>query len=543
MGNKILAVLALALLLAPASALAQSVTYSPVIPIGIGFGPLSIVPVSVGSPVFASGDSLWVRSYETSSLLLLSLLAPNGTLTPSAYLGPGGLVSLYTFGVGDSPGQWTLEATVASTGESSNTTVTLQAPTQGLTPAFSGATLSNNNLALGFDLPPTPAYNIQACSVGPLVNTTLTFRFPASLGGSMVVAVSGNNVSVRTSPALSPFSFWFELYSLRGYYEGGSLVYTSTLAADSGVGSGGQSGTAQSIELNDQLYLRPGRYELLAFVNGPSGLSTYESQLLNTGSPPWIPLDGCTELSTVTASQFVMNTNLDGPSSTWPSFLITMFDYNGIDNFTITRIPTTEARIDVRSATQDERLAGVSLSASGQGIQSWEQFASGVYIIGSAFPMNVTVGVDFEGIVQQTFSVTVASPNSATTLKVPVGTVHVLTSAQGAPVANASVVATPLAGQGSDLPTFHTSDAGTLTLFLPPGAYNLTASSSGGTSTVSVTVSAGGSVLETIDLGSAAFPYVVYLAAAILAVGAALNLLVWRAYFARKAAYREGRVS
>jgi hypothetical protein len=542
-GGRLLLVLALGLLLVPAAALAQpggtTVTVSAGPGFGIGFGPLSIVPLSTGTPIFAPGDSIWIRSYENSSVLLLSLTAPNGTVARGAFLQPGGLMSLHTFTAGDPVGEWTVQGTLASTGATYNATVALTDPPPPLIPRFDGANLTYNDLALTFSVPATSDYNMQACTMGLATNSSIEYGLPASLGGTLVAYMEGNSVYVKTPATSSPFSVWFELWALRGYQEGGSIVSVTTLAADTRVIDAGPTEEIQSATLNGQLNLRVGRYDLRTFVRDSSGFEAYDSRLLKTGPGTWVSLDGCTELTSVTSPSFTMNTNLDRANSTWPRTLVMMFDGGGVGNFTITRVPVMEARIDVRSEAQKGALAGVTMSAGGPGVQSWDSFSSSIYLIGSSFPLNVTVGINFEGVVSTDFVAQVMEPYSTATLLVPTGTLHVLTTAEGAPLSNATVTVVPEAGVSVPLPTFRTSDAGTLTLTLPPGVYNMTASSAGRTATARVSLSSGGSAEAEFDLGAKTFPYLLYLEAAVLVAAAALDALVWRAFLEKRGTYRE----
>ncbi|MDG6985336.1 MAG: carboxypeptidase regulatory-like domain-containing protein [Nitrososphaerota archaeon] len=536
MRDRLLLLVALTLLAVPAAAFSQPAasTSVPPPPIGIGFGPLSIIPASVGTPVFAPGDSLWVQSNDSSSVLFLSLRAPNGTSTPNYYLEPGGLISLHTFGSGDQAGGWTISTTIATTGETGNATVTLAKPTLALVPAFANATLSDNSLSLGYTVPSTAAYNIQACTMGSGATDRTDYQLPGDIGGTLEVSVSGNTVSVNTPPALSQFSVWVELYALRTYDEGSAMVSASTLAAQTQVLSAGSGQESQNASLTDELHLRVGRYDMRTFVRGPSGLTSYDTQLVHTSQASWVSLEGCTQLSAVTGGSFSMVSNMDGGNSTWPRFLYTMYDDGGVGNFTISKVPVSEARVDVRSAAQGRRLVGTTMTASGTGISSWDSFDSGIYIVGTKFPLNVTVRIDFEGVTSEEFSALIASPFASVPLLVQVGTLDVLTTTGGRPAANATldVTAGPLLDPNQ--PVYKTGEAGTFIYNLPPGDYTVSASGSGRTASATGLVVSGGATNLSIEVGTQPPPYLLYLTAVVLVVAVGLNVVFWRSYLERK---------
>ena len=482
---------------------------------------------------------MWVQSYADSSVLFLSLRAPNGTSTPTLYLEPGGIIDIHTFTSTDPLGTWTVSTTEASSGQAGSANVTLARPTLDLVPTLTEANLTYNNLQLSFSVPPSDGYNIQACAMGSGQNSSTTYQLPSDIGGSLGVILSGAAATVTTLPAYSRFSVWFELYSLRSYFEGNSLVSVNTLAAETGVINAGSIEEQQVAAFTDQLNLRAGRYELRTFVQGPSGLTTFDSQFLKLVSTTWVSLDGCSKLSSVISSSFTMTTNLENSTSSWPRSLVTMYDEGGVDGYNISRIPAQEARIDVVSATQKEKITGVTLSASGAGIRSWDPFDSSIYIIGAGFPFNVTVSIEYEGISSQHFDVALTSPFSTMALLVPVGTAVVQSTSQGSPLANATFTVVGDSQPSIHEPTFKTNDAGTYTLTLPPGTYNVTGTYEGRSATFAATVVEGGATSVKLDLGAQTIPYLLYLVAGLLAIGAALNFVFWRAYLERRDTYKQ----
>ena len=174
------------------------------------------------------------------------------------------------------------------------------------------------------------------------------------------------------------------------------------------------------------------------------------------------------------------------------------------------------------------------MTASGTGISSWDSFDSGIYIVGTKFPLNVTVRIDFEGVTSEEFSALIASPFASVPLLVQVGTLDVLTTTGGRPAANATldVTAGPLLDPNQ--PVYKTGEAGTFIYNLPPGDYTVSASGSGRTASATGLVVSGGATNLSIEVGTQPPPYLLYLTAVVLVVAVGLNVVFWRSYLERK---------
>lgn len=538
MGSKTLVLLVLVLLAAPASALAQS-GGSTTPSIGLGYGPQSIEPADLGVPVFAQGDQIWIESFENTSSLYATLSTPGsaGGLTvpvvQGRYLGPGSLIHLYTFGSSDPLGTWTLDFFSAASGLSSSIGVTLANATS-LVPTYEGGGVAGNDLKLSYSLPPTPAYDIQVCAMGASQTSSASFKLPGSIGGALDVDLAGEAAAVSAPIAVASFTGWLELYTERAYQSGGTLVSEETLAArSSGVFFlNGSTPSGVSFFTTD-LNLRAGRYDLRAYVRTPSGLDSYDAPFLLLDGGSWVSLNGCTQLTGVSSGTFILTTNLDNPNATWPRLLYTMYTAEGVDGVTSSRIPASEARIDIRNSATAGPVPGIEIRAEGAGVQSWSGFDSGVYVIGAGYPLHVRVTLGFEGVVSESFNVTVLGPFEHVSMAVDAGTLVVHTSANGKPLANATVVVSPgTGGQASFVP----GPEGNVTLTLPPGDYGVTASFSGRTGAGDGHVLPGGVSYVRIDLSSGGTPIVADLLAVVLIVGVGTDFLVWRAYLERRSA-------
>jgi hypothetical protein len=531
-GSRLVLAITALLILSPSFAFAQSVSPEPPATVGLGFGPLSIEPVNLGIPVYAPGDQLWVQSFENKSGTFLTLAPPSGNPGSSVLLAAGGLIRLHTFADSDPSGVWTLWVESLGSGTTIVLNVTLAAAPPQLLPNFVRGNLSGNELKLTYGIPPTPAYNIQECTMGTAGGSSTSFRLPTSIGGTLSVDLSGGEATVATSGALTTFTGWLEVHTSRAFANGEALVSEETMAARTpGVFDLNGTSLGQVVQLSPEMSLRPGRYDLRAFVSGPSGLASYDAPYLRTNSSGWIALSGCTQLSSVGSSSFVMSDSLDDSNSTWPRSLYTMYTVGGVDSFTVSGVPTMEARIDVRNTETLANLAGVELQATGEGVQSWGTLGGGVYVIGTSFPLRVSVGATFRGVVSESYNVTISDSFSHVQLGVEAGTLTVRTSDGGLPLANVPVDVSAKSPGGA---SFMTDGHGNLTLTLPPGVYNVTASYAGKTASNEGDVQAGADALLSIDFGTHSSPYAVYALFVVLAVGLGINVAVWRAYVKRR---------
>lgn len=501
---------------------------------GLGYGPLSIEPATLGTPVYSPGDQVWVQSYLNTTSEFVSLTPPDGTPSSGTYLAPGALMRLRTFNASDRLGVWTVAVLDPSTGASSSVTVTLASPAASLVPKLVGSNLSANTLNLDYGVPPTAAYDIQGCLMGSQTGPSSTYQLPAGVGGAMKVSLAGNGVAVTASSTLTPINTWFELYSQRSYDESGALVSKLMLAAQTDVLNVAASSRPTTTQFTDNLNLRVGRYELRAYVRTASGLDVFESGFLRTNDTAWVSLDGCTQLVEPSSSTMVLSANLNGPNSTWPRSLYTMYDVGGIDSFNLSKVPTMEARIDLRSATNAKTLAGVVATVTGEGVQEWNYFDSSVHLVAASFPLSAAVAVDFEGVATRTFNVTIQAPFSSAYLLVPVGTIDIHAASGGQGAVNASV---SVSEPGSAPASFRADGHGNLTIIVPPGRYLVNASYAGRSASASIDVGSGGTTPVSLSLGGQTYPIVYYALVGVLAVAAALNLLVWRAYLERKATF------
>jgi hypothetical protein len=527
--------LAAALILFPQAALSQTVTitYSP--GIGLGYGPQSIVPVGAGVPIYTVGDSIWAQSYINSSTITLTLNSPKGTVTNAVYLSPESIAKVYTISPSDPPGEWTLLVyQSASSSTFSQVNIDVSNTTSLQAPAYVGAGLSNGAVSIGYEMPTTSAYAVQACLLGAQASPETVLPLPTLLGGAMDVTLNGTTVSSFSPSSKSAFESWFELYTQRTWVNGTNLVSDQVLAAETRVVTEGITSGAVTTALAASMNLRTGRYDLRTYVRDSAGLLTFDTPYLRTNGSTWISLQGCSSLGNVVSDSFVLSGALNTTTSQWPRHLLTMYDVNGVDSFTLSSVPTQEVRVGLGNSTQARELAHVGVQASGPGVAAWEAYNGSVYVIASSFPLDLSIMISFENITSETFQAQFASPFEATTLQIPTGAINVTALASGVRLANATV---SVGAIGPTTGSVRTNGSGSASIVLPPGSYNLTLSNSGSVVTQTVQLSQGQTVSVALDSASPGFPVLAAALALVLVASVGVNLLIWRAYARRKSSF------
>lgn len=503
--------------------------------LGLGYGPSSIEPASVGIPIYAAGDQLWVQSYETSDSLTISLNSPMGTVTGPTTLEPGGLFNLYTFSPQDPTGQWTVAIFDFNTEAVSSANIIFDKAPPELAPTPAGTNTTGNSVNLLYTLPSTSAYGIQGCTMGTSTGPSSSFRLPASPGGTIQFSLNGTTASISTQSITEPLTAWFDLYTTRTYLNGTALLSEDTLAAQTNVLQiGGQSNTVVA-KMTTELNLRVGRYDLRSYVRTSSGLIPFDTPYLRTNATGWVSLNQCTELTDVNSNSFVMASDLDNSNSTWPRLLYTLYTSGGIDGFTVTKINAAEARIDLVTAINFHRLAGEGAVVTGSGLQVWDTFNGSIYLLGDRFPLSLSVNVTFDGVTSESFNISVSQPYSSVQLPIPTGGIAIHTSSSGAPLANVTV---DISLPGSNPAQFKTNNQGNLAITLPPGAYDVTSSYAGYSVSQTIQVISGEVTDVTLELRPPAYPVVLIILGTVLVAGVGLNFLVWRAYANRRRAFR-----
>jgi len=520
MKRELLLVALMVILLTLPPPVSRSAVNGPKPPIGLGFSPTTIEPVTRGTPLFVVGDSVWAESYSPDVLTIV-VNSPHGTSSLLNYLEPGGLEELHTFAASDPSGNWSVSVFDDDTDATSYTSFLLVYSNLTLTPQLVGANLTQSDLDLAYSLPPTGAYDMQACTLGAVSRPTSVFALPKSLGTTLEVSLNGSGITVDAPGLKAPASVWTDIDATRSYRNGTSILSEESLAAQTDVAT--TNGSPLEEPLAQDLSLRVGRYDLRFYFRSSSGLLLFEAPYLLTGEGAWISLQTCGQLLNVNSNSFEMAANLVMAPSTWPRTLLLMYSDDGIDASTQSNISALVARVQLL-AYSPGKVSGVGATASGSAVADWDSYNGSVYLIGASFPLQARFDVQYEGISTDSIGMTLNSPYSVYNLGAPDGEATLQSSLNGSPLANSTI---SLSAQGGTPLPFKTDGHGNLTLTLPPGDYNLTASYDDYTSALSMGVGANSTSSGVLDFGSPA-PSLLVIGLAVVAVAAAgVNVILW----------------
>lgn len=516
----------------------QVYVFFPSLNIGLGFGPSNVQPVFEGVPIYTQGDNVWVESYSNATLQV-ELSPPSGLGGSSLKdLGPGQLLQLYTFGQNDSAGTWTLS--VASSSLPSGSTdipISVLSPDSSLVPTFQGDNLTGNRLNQVFAIPPTQAYDIQACSTGTSSGSTASFGLAGIANGTLGVSLKPSAAQFSFSQLPSGLAAWIELYSQYSYSVGNETTSQALLAANTPAFTF-SSNTFSNLtySFNQQMHLRPGRFDLRVFMRTNSGLSVREAEFLRNRDGSWLYLGVCTSLVSVSSPTFTLTTNLDSSNSSWPRHLVTMYAINGEEAYSVSDVTTSAAVIHLKASSGNGPLTGVTITASAPGLQprQWDTFDSAVYLMLSRYPSNVSVALSFSGVASRTLSTSILNSYSSKSLSFQAGTLDGSATLNRAPLANATF---SLTATGSAPITIPQGGKGNFSILLPPDNYTLTASYQGNSVSEEFSVSANVVTKISLELSRPSFPALLYVLAIVGVAGMVANVIVWRRYIERRRIY------
>jgi len=486
--------------------------------------------------MYTQGDNIWIESYYNSTIDV-TLLTPQGlNRTGVVVVEPGQLFLLYQFNETDPSGPWTLSVT--SFLGVTDVFVFVVSPDTSLKPLFGGARLNGNELNQTFTLPTTDAYNIQLCSLGQSYQNTFGFGLAGGLNGMIAVSLEGNSSSFTVSGIVSPLTVWLELYSQYSYGMGGEgTVSQDLLVATTPILSVSPptTTTTEQVSFVQQMPIRQGRFDLRVFDRTTAGLSLHDAEFLRTVNGTWVPLSGCTSNGNAYSSELSLTTSLDSANTTWPRQLLTMYTMNGIESYTEIAVPGGEAAIHFRDFPAGRPLTGVVFTPSAQGLGplDWDADNSSVYLLTSALRGPVSIKLSFSGIAFDTINISILGPYSSKSLTVDAGTLLVSAAEQGKTLLNATI---RVGAEGSQ-PVVVKTNAGSASILLPPGTYDVSAAYGGASAGDTVSVTPGQITSISIDLTQQAVPAVLYLLAALGAVGIVVNVLLWRQYLERRRAF------
>ena len=504
--------------------------------IGLGYDPATVQPVSNGIPVYTVGDQMWIQSYYLNSTALVTLQNPRGEIPGGLItLDPGEVSDVHNFAPGDLPGQWTLSITTSF--GNFNIPITLGMTNTSLVPRFMGSSLSDNLLNQAFALPQTSANNIQACSAGQSLGSTVIFGLQGGRNGSIDISIDGNYTRVSVSQAPYPLAVWLQLYSQYSYVVGGEgMVSQNLLVSATQEFTISPPSNGVVLQWVDQMPLHYGRFDLRIYVRTTSGLSLYEAPLLRTSSGEWIALADCTSMINVSTQVFTLSTSLDASNSTWPRQLYTMYNLDGVESYSVLPVAANETAIHLTDYPFHRPLADVAINASAPGVTEgqWDAYNSTVYLLAPSFPSTVSIGLSFGGVVSEVVNTTIPAPYWPATLSIKAGTLQASVLYQGKAVANATF---SLSAPGTVPVMVRPSSLGAISIELPPGDYTVSASYQGTSTSQPVSVAVGETTSATLELNPPPFPIILYLLVGVAVATAVANILIWRQYLLRRRVY------
>ena len=500
----------------------------------IGFNPSSMLPLSEGVPIFTQGDNLWIES-QANSTIQVWLASPSGSnATGVREIGAGQLILLYTFGRNDPAGQWALDlASAASISGPTSVLLSVVQPDSSLVPSHVGDNLTRNVLNQAFAVPPTGAYDVQACSIGAGSGPSASFAVSGLQNGTLTVSL-GQNATLNFAQPKLTLTAWLELYSQYSYQVSGATSSRDVLVASSPVFTiGGSAGPSATFSLADQTPLRSGRYDLRVFERTPSGLSLQEAEFLRAGDGSWLSLRGCTSLLTVDSKKFALSTNLDGGTSTWPRRLVMMYAINGVESYSMSNLTSAESVIYLHDLPAGSPLSGVTITASAAGgnLRAWDAYNSAVYTLVNSYPSNVSIGISFSGVETRTLNATIAAPFTSSSLAVQAGSLAASATLKGQAFPNATISVGPIDGNPVAIPS---TGNGSISILLPPGMYTVTATYGGNSFSGDVNVVAGQNATVSLELSPSGFPVDLAVLAGVGAAALLANVVVWRRYLERR---------
>lgn len=509
------------------------------VPLDMGYGPSTMFPVSGGTPVFTAGDQLWLTSHYNSTVQVSIGPAIANASRVLRSLQPGIPALALTFNASDTEEYWVL----AGQG-SQPPPVVFEVSDAELAPAnltiagdsFRGGALDLNlSTALR-----SPFYDGQACVMGEVNASVASIPVPSQTGIGAVELTRQGPALEATGVGLGTENFTF---SVGLYYSYSFLAPNSTsilvsrdvqvAVSDAVAITGG--GPPVSMGVRSDGALRAGRYELRAFFEGVTGLAVATTDVLITGSGPWVWLGGC-ESSAVYSNAFGLVVPMNGPPSGWPRTVWLTYKVFGEQGFAEVPVGLGLAAVKFEGEPWGVILSSYNVTVvSSQGVQAIEAGNGTVYL---AMPGSSASFSYLLSLGNKTFFTGNAGPLepfTETTIPLNVSKLAVNYFVGGSPYSGGTV---RVGGEGTNLTKAVTNKAGQAVFYLPPGTYQLNAS--GGSSSASQTVTLSERQSLQVSLGEPPSQGPVQLLVVALALLAGVGILVNVALFAR-ARIRRGR--
>ena len=461
------------------------------IPLELGYGPDSLIPVSSGIPVFSYNDQMWIMS-NYGVTLQAELGYENNYSTFVNVIGEtiiSGSISLFFTFQEIAERNWTL----ILTGQNVSLSIPITYVDPSSIPAPSGnsyAYFSSGQLALNFSYSQLNSYNAQTCISGQNIPSSASVVIPSNFGSGKVAITPYNNsdtVQLAASQGLSkPVIFWFELYHTYSYAQLNStgLISTQIETSKSSPILISNSLTT-NITVQNDVSLRQGRYVLRAFFDDNGNISVYETSILMLGAGfPWLWLGGCYPVSQDSPTSFSSQTSISEVPSSRPQNLYLMYDNQGVEFYKAFVIDVPIAKVAFTTLPYNAAFSNIGVSLmNNQEITSYEFVNGTMYLICSRFPVNVGFNFTFAGQTFATSQATIGN-GTVTSINIPLSEITVKITNNGETVSSAEAI---LERGNSTLLTAATNQQGVATFYVPAGNYNVSATYSGVSASNNVT--------------------------------------------------------
>jgi hypothetical protein len=453
----------------------------------MGYGPGSLFPIGSGTPVYTSGDELWLMSQLNGTALLSPLLAPQN-LSLAVPLEQGVPTRALVFGQSEPQGPWTLLVQGTPYPEVLFFLIDRAEVQRGLN--MSAWSLGAGGLSMNFSTSAgTPFYDASACVLGGYDDSAASVPVPASDGGGAVnITKAGDALNVRWSATgNSSFTISAELYYTYSFLApNSSSTFVSRavrVQASDAIGLTNQQ-PAGALGLHSETVARNGEYQLRVFFDGASGLSVSSTNVLVTGGS-WVWLGGC-QVTPVSSDNFRLLSQLGPDPSNWPREVVLNYRVSGVEGYAIAQVGLNISAAVFTGEPWSVPLAGYRASltrsagiARAQGVGATEFVVLGGSSGSFDYSLNLGNQTLFEG------GSGTLLPYTVTALQLNVSRLQVVYSVGGAPYQGGTV---KVGDQEGELAVQTTDSRGAAVFYLPAGVYNVTASGGGETAGGTVTL-------------------------------------------------------
>lgn len=496
--------------------------------IQLGYGPSGLESLQNGIPIYAPGDSMWIRS-TSSQVSLVQLFSPNGVVESRETITASAVYDLYSFSSLDIEGNWSLGITFDNFSKISVQIPFVNPSTHPIHLALSNYTLGAGNLNLNFVATSNSAFNIQTCLGSADVNSSIVIPIPPKLGAGEILVIGGTHSTELSFEGVvtSPFTFWFEMeysYSYKGALNGEYIsrdisVFKSNTVVVS-------NPNPIFLQISNYTSPRLGRYTMNAYLQNNNGVVVEQTTALLLNGLNWAWIGGC-DSTQVSSLSFSSRQSLQGDVYSWPTSLYYMYEEEGVDSYIRVPMSLNVARVDFVGSLTDSKLYYLGYSvAQNENIDQSNIYNDSLFLIGRSFPFRIQVTPSLGKSDLPTQSVTIAGPYTIEREVIGVGEINASITNDTLPISGASIVASN--GKGGYVNSSSNAE-GIALLILPTGTFNVTVTSQGQSLTHTASVSTDGKIILPFDFTSTGTPQgnLEYVLISLVIIGLLIDVVIW----------------